>query len=58
MSSEDSTDQLQDLTKKNNNNIIDKKKDLHWTNNNIMTLLNWIAIATFNIDCLELAIIR
>ena len=57
MSSEDSTDQLQDLPKKNNN-IIDKKKDLHWTNNNIMTLLNWIAIATFNIDCLELDIVN
>lgn len=40
---------------KNMKNI---KKDLHWTPNNIMTLLSWIAIATFNIDCLELAIIR
>jgi len=30
----------------------------NWTNNNIMTLLSWIAISTFNIDCLELAIIR
>lgn len=37
---------------------VNNKKDLHWTNNNIMTLLNWIAIATFNIDCLELAITR
>lgn len=41
-----------------NTNLKNVKKDLHWTNNNIMTLLNWIAIATFNIDCLELAIIR
>lgn len=33
-------------------------KDNHWNDNNIMTLLNWIAISTFNINCLELAIIR
>jgi len=35
-----------------------KPKDLHWTPNNIMTLLSWISIATYNIDCLELAILR
>jgi hypothetical protein len=46
------------VEKENNNNLKIIKKDLHWTNNNKMTLLNWIAIATFNIDCLELAIIR
>jgi len=33
-------------------------KDNHWNDNNIMTLLNWIAISTFNINCLELAIVR
>lgn len=30
---------------KNMNNKI--TKDLHWTQNNIMTLLSWISIATF-----------
>ena len=38
--------------------VINKPKDLHWTPNNIMTLLSWISIATYNIDCLELAIAR
>ena len=30
----------------------------NWTSNNIMTLLSWIAISSFNIECLELAIQR
>lgn len=58
MINEDSPSVEKELEKENNNNLKIIKKDLHWTNNNKMTLLNWIAIATFNIDCLELAIIR
>lgn len=53
-SSEDNTES-KEKEKPTNNKIV---KDLHWTSNNIMTLLSWISIATFNIDCLELAIIR
>ena len=53
-SSEDNTES-KEKEKTTNNKIV---KDLHWTSNNIMTLLSWISIATFNIDCLELAIIR
>lgn len=52
----DNNDQTSDTDK--DNILKNIKKDLHWTNNNIMTLLSWISIATFNIDCLELAIIR
>ena len=55
--SDDDTAQVEQEEKKSLNNKI--VKDLHhWTQNNIMTLLSWISIATFNIDCLELAIIR
>jgi hypothetical protein len=52
----DDNEQTSDIDK--DNILKNIKKDLHWTNNNIMTLLSWIAIATFNIDCLELAIVR
>jgi hypothetical protein len=43
-------------------NIDDKKEMLkfkvgtNWTGNNITTLLNWISISSYNIECLEMAI--
>ena len=41
-----------------NNHVTSIHKNNHWDDNNIMTLLSWIAISTFNINCLELAIVR
>jgi hypothetical protein len=43
---------------KEKDNQKENPKDKHWTKNNTMTLLSWIAISTYNIDCLEIAIIR
>ena len=46
----------------NNNNQSDQKEMLkfkvgtNWTGNNISTLLSWISISAYNIECLELAI--
>lgn len=42
----------------NHNTVTCNVKNNHWDSNNIMTLLSWIAISTFNINCLELAIVR
>jgi hypothetical protein len=47
----------------NNVSGIDEKKEMlkfkvgtNWTGNNISTLLSWISISAYNIECLELAI--
>lgn len=45
-----------EIVNKQVNSYFQKKN--HWDDNNIMTLLSWIAISTFNINCLELAIVR
>lgn len=46
-----------------NTSSIDEKKEMlkfkvgtNWTGNNISTLLSWISISAYNIECLELAI--
>lgn len=62
MSTDNKTEDMiktEDIKSNIKTNVVKQKdKDLHWTRNNIMTLLSWISIATYNIDCLELAIER
>lgn len=60
MTVEETKSEEQNEVKQEKDKVLNIKivKDLHWTQNNIMTLLSWISISTFNIDCLELAIIR